>query len=457
MIHAFSVQNFKSLNTDEVAIYPLTVLSGINNAGKTTFIQSILELSRYYDRKTKVVSSIPVLSNYQTKVLDHKTDNLIGFHMKVDLNKSTSLEIDIKFSYSEKAKGGYPSYCKINFTSPDGNLLLEIRKDDPTNPYSFHSENGLSLLFGKLKKRKVPPTVLDGVGDFEFFGYVPIQAKLHFKENPHLLEWFEQSDESDGHVQVSVNTAELLIDTIFNVKYIGPLRNHPKEYYFFESRGMEIDSSGENTFEVLDRIRSKPIKFYKNLGDAKPKQMTLLKAVQYWVDYFQNGAKFTIKKKADNLIQVLINGHTINNSGFGFSQIIPIIVQALLLQKNQLLLLEQPEIHLHPELEYKLAYFMLCIVKNKRQIIAETHSEHIVNQLIMSKMDDESVQKLFGIYFLEKKENGTTDFKNINISEYGEVKNWPKGFFDQYLQFTKNLVYKRKEKALQQSQLAAEK
>lgn len=456
MIHAFSVQNFKSLNTDEVAIYPLTILSGVNNAGKTTFIKSILELTRYYERKSLTVTNLPILSNYKSKVLNHNTENPIIFHLKVDIAEDASIEIDLAFKYNEKAKGGFPNECKISYKDTDSSSYLALKKDDPYAPYEVYSERGLDLLYGKLKDGTNPPEVFKGIGDFGFYGYVPFHGKMKFDENNHLLEWFEQSKE-DGHISVGVNATEILLDSIFNVKYIGPLRNHPKEFYFFESRDGEIDSSGENTFEVLDRIQDKDIKFYKSIDDTELSQMTLLEAVQYWINYFQEGAVLTIKPIAENMIQVLINGHTLNNSGFGFSQIIPIIVQALLLKKNQLLLLEQPEIHLHPELEYKLAYFMLCIVKNNRQIIAETHSEHIINQLIKSKMDDESVQKLFGIYFLEKNEDGVTDFKNIEISEYGEIKKWPKGFFDQYLQFTKDLVHKRKEKAFQKSQMTAEK
>ena len=57
------------------------------------------------------------------------------------------------------------------------------------------------------------------------------------------------------------------------------------------------------------------------------------------------------------------------------------------------------------------------------------------------------------VYFLEKIENGLTDFKEIQISEYGEVENWPKGFFDQYLIFTKELMSKRKEIAIKKIEL----
>jgi len=446
MIHAFSVQNFKSLNTDEVALFPLTILAGINNAGKTTFIQSILEFVRYHEnQKGVVLNSSPILSNYKTKVLDHDTKNRIDFHMKLDTGKDKSIEIDLAFTYNEKAKGGFLSSCKIVNTEKD--RFLELTKDDPNDAYKISSKSAMAISYGKLIEGVVPPPVFEGYGDFEFVGFVPFNGKIKFSANANLSEWFEQESEDD-FVSVRINDAIPLLDSVNNVKYIGPLRNYPKEFYFFETRGLDIDSRGENTFEVLERQQNKKVEYFQDLIHAKVSKTTLLEAVQYWINYFHPGSTLSIKHVAENMIQVLINGHTLNNSGFGFSQLLPIIVQALTMNENQLLLLEQPEIHLHPELEYKLAYFMLCIAKNKRQIIAETHSEHIVNQLIMSKMEDESIEKLFRMYFLKKTLDRITDFEKINITEYGEIQEWPEGFFDKYLKFTRELVEKRKEKAL---------
>mgnify|MGYP000240489354 CR=1 FL=1 len=77
MIHAFSVENFKSLKTERVDLSPLTILSGINNSGKTTFIKSILELFGFDDEKSNVLSGLPILSNYTTKVFNNDTSNNI--------------------------------------------------------------------------------------------------------------------------------------------------------------------------------------------------------------------------------------------------------------------------------------------------------------------------------------------------------------------------------------------
>lgn len=449
MIHKFSVQNYKSLKIDNnIKLSPLTILTGINNIGKTTFIKSILEIGRYSqkNRQDLLYSNLPLLSDYKTKVFNYEVDKNIEFNLQIDLEKNSSIEITIKFKYDDVLKSAFISYCEIINNTEYINSLLRISKNSPSEPYCIYSDLGLTLLFGKIKPNTTLPKVFEGYGDFEFIGFLPFQCKLSFLENKILNNWFTDDGNEKG-VSLSVKAADLFLDSLINVKYIGPLRNSPKEYYFFENRGLEIDSKGENTFEVLDYYKNRQINFYKNLTSEQLEKVSLLDAVKYWLDFFYEGTTLKLDSINDNLLQVYINDYTINNSGFGFSQLIPIIVQSLLLKKNDLLLLEQPEIHLHPELEYKLAYFLLCIVKNDRQIIAETHSEHIINKLIMSKVDDISNQDLYKVYFLEK-ENNTTVFNEISISEYGEVENWPDGFFDQYLKFTKDLVIKRKEIAL---------
>lgn len=445
MIHEFSIHNYKSLKIDKnVPLSPLTILTGVNNVGKTTFIKSILELGK---NNKSFFGSNPLMRDYKTKVFNKDISNNILFKFQLDIEKDFSIKISLEFKYDEAENGAFISMCEI-LTIKDGNeYLLNISKNEPSKPYKIYSDLGLSLLIGTVKQDVNLPQIFEGYGDFEFMGLLPIQCKLSFSENENLNKWFE-NDNND--ISLNVKSADIFLKSIFKVKYIGPLRDSPLKYYISDKQDMVVDSKGKNAFNVLNFRKNKKTSFYKNLDDSKLSKMTLLDATKYWLDFFYKGTTFEIKPIGDDndIIEVLINGYTINNSGFGFSQLIPIIVQALLLNEYDLLLLEQPEIHLHPELEYKLAYFLLCIVKNNRQIIAETHSEHIINKLIISKLEDKSYDKLFKVYFLDKKENELTNFNEIQISEFGEVKNWPKGFFDQYLLFTKELMLKRKEIAL---------
>lgn len=451
MIHEFAIDNYKSLKINEnISLSPLTILTGVNNVGKTTFIKSILELGK---NNNSFFNSNPILSDYKTKVLNNDVTNDMVFNIHLDIEENYSIKITINFKYDENIDGAFISMCEI-ITNKNGNkYLLRISKSEVVKPYKIYSDLGLNLLFGTIKSDVKLPSIFEGYGDFEFIGLLPIQCQLKFDENQNLDSWFINEEKN---ISLSVKSSDVFLESIFKVKYIGPLRNSPEQYYIVNKKETSIGSRGEHTFNILKYNKNKKISFYKKLEDTTLEKTTLLDATKFWLNYFYEGTEFVIDPIGDNndIIRVLINGYTIDNSGFGFSQLIPIIVQSLLLNEYDLLLLEQPEIHLHPELEYKLAYFLLCIVKNKRQIIAETHSEHIINKIILSKLDNDFVNELFKVYFLEKTENSFTDFNEIEISEFGEVKNWPKGFFDQYLIFTKELMKKRKEIAIKNIELS---
>jgi len=444
MINAFGSHNYKCLHTDMIKLYPLTLLSGGNNVGKTTYIKALLDLARKNDVDT-ILSNLPLISNYKSKVFNHKEENNISFNVEFKYEKS-SVDFSTTFSYNENAKGAFQSYIKILLTTGKGTSTLEMFKDEPESPYSIKADRIFSIMYATVKDPDKLPSIFEAIGDFEFIGYIPYIGKFSYRENPEFSKWFEFENEND-YVQLKLEVSPLIFDSLSTIHYIGPVRSSPQEYYFLETRNLTMDSSGKNTIEIIDRLQNKRIKYYKNLNDETLTDESLLKAVQFWFRYFFGNVTFELLPHTETLIQVLINGHAINHSGFGFSQLLPIIVESLLLKREHTLVLEQPELHLHPELERKLAYFLLCITKNNRQIIAETHSEHMVNELVIQKMHNNKLSEKFQVYFLTQ-QTEKTNFESIKISDRGEIENWPEGFFDQYLNFSKELIEKRREIAL---------
>jgi len=444
MIHAFSSNNYKCLHTEMINLYPLTLLSGSNNVGKTSFLKALLDLGKNND-PSPFMSNLPLLSNYKSKVFNHETDNKITFTVefkKVD----TTIEFTTTFSYSEDAKGAFQSYIKIVQTSEEATSTLVMTKDKPEKPYNIVANNIFSIMYATVKKDISLPTSFTAIGDFDFADYVPYIGKFSSSDNPEFSKWFEFENEDD-YVQLKLEISLNIFQSLSQINYIGPVRSSPQEYYFLETRNLDMDSSGKNTIEIIDRLQNKRIKYYKGLNDEKPTNESLLQSVQFWFKYFFGDVTFELLPHTETLIQVLINGHAINHSGFGFSQLLPIIVKSLLLKQSETLVLEQPELHLHPELERKLAYFLLCITKNNRQIIAETHSEHMINELVIQQIKNNKLAEEFQVYFLTQNEN-KTHFETIKISDRGEIENWPEGFFDQYLNFSKELINLRRELAL---------
>ncbi len=119
--------------------------------------------------------------------------------------------------------------------------------------------------------------------------------------------------------------------------------------------------------------------------------------------------------------------------GVGVSQILPVLAVCLLAEPGDIVLLEQPELHLHPALQMRLADFLLACVESRRQIIVETHSEHLVNRLRRRVAEDNGndVAKLARIVFAERDAEGHTAFRASDINPLGGLsEDWPDGFLD---------------------------
>jgi predicted ATPase len=126
---------------------------------------------------------------------------------------------------------------------------------------------------------------------------------------------------------------------------------------------------------------------------------------------------------------------TLTNVGVGLSQVLPIILTCLLAPKETTIIIEQPELHLHPKMQTKLTDFFVAISQSGRQCILETHSEHIINALRYrvaetEAPDDEKLADDIQIYFVEKDEKGSL-FRSITMDKYAYISEWPDDFFDE--------------------------
>jgi predicted ATPase len=118
--------------------------------------------------------------------------------------------------------------------------------------------------------------------------------------------------------------------------------------------------------------------------------------------------------------------------GVGVSQVLPVILLCLKSMPNAVILLEQPELHLHPAMQLKLADFLLACTQTGRQIIVETHSEHLVNRLRRRVAEDQtaSLHEHIGLLFAEQS-NGVSRYQPTTINRLGGLSgDWPSGFLD---------------------------
>ena len=155
--------------------------------------------------------------------------------------------------------------------------------------------------------------------------------------------------------------------------------------------------------------------------------------IQQWLDYFILG-KLEINNNQNGLINLNFAEHNLVDVGFGASQVLPIIVQGCYMQKDQTLLLEQPEIHLHPNLQMKIADFFITLAQTDRNVIIETHSDHIINRITRRVLEDQTgkLRNLIKIYFVQGYNTKCPICKDITFSSTDGLINAPDDFFTQF-------------------------
>jgi predicted ATPase len=231
-----------------------------------------------------------------------------------------------------------------------------------------------------------------------------------------------------------------------NVKYLGPLRDEPKAIYPLEgyADSTDIGFKGENTAAVLELHKNTEItyipssEFLNNKETKESKKVTLQVAVSDWLIYLGVATKFETSDKGKLGHELTVATDNTNklqdltHVGVGVSQVLPILVLSLLAKTDSTLIFEQPELHLHPKVQTRLADFFISQNGLKKQCIVETHSEYLINRLryLVAISEKDSLSRNSILYFVEKEE-GYSKYNEIRINKYGVIKDWPKGFFDE--------------------------
>jgi predicted ATPase len=234
--------------------------------------------------------------------------------------------------------------------------------------------------------------------------------------------------------------AAILEDFFTNrIRYLGPLRDDPKVIYALPPTPdiPDVGVKGQYTAVVLDRNKDRPVKYIDPIT-RKEKQDSLQEAVVIWLrhmDMLESVSTLESGKLGYRLnvrMPYVTRELDLTTVGVGASQVLPILVMALLAPPRTTLIFEQPEIHLHPRVQSLLGDFFLSMGQVGKQCLVETHSEYLVKQLCLriAEAENDQVLKLIKMYFVERQGNASV-FREVTPNEYGAVLRWPAGFFDE--------------------------
>jgi len=163
---------------------------------------------------------------------------------------------------------------------------------------------------------------------------------------------------------------------------------------------------------------------------------SFIEGINIWLDRIKKGAKVASKNDGETNQSIIRFNSNVRpvNEGFGLSVVLPIVVLILAAPPGSLIIIENPEAHLHPAGQYYIGQLLCLASRAGHQLIIETHSDHILNSVRLSVKDHLlSPDKISLLHFY--KDAGADDvskFHQIGIDSTGVLRDSPEGFFDEY-------------------------
>jgi hypothetical protein len=230
--------------------------------------------------------------------------------------------------------------------------------------------------------------------------------------------------------------------SVKRIAYIRPFRGYPQRIYTSGSEPSPLATYFNNRNKIIP---------YKYDHESKSiKSGTVNEALHYWiVDYFKLVDRIEVEEVIAGLVSVIylvIGGKKIpiNNVGFGTSQIIPVIYKTLV-SRSDLIIVDEPEIHLHASIQSKLATFFFIMMLIGKRLLLETHSEYLIDKLIYHNIMQPEGTSMAKLCWVIKTDDGSI-IENILHDELGYIMNTPDGFLSEKKALVKEINALRMDK-----------
>jgi predicted ATPase len=264
------------------------------------------------------------------------------------------------------------------------------------------------------------------LGDFDS------EVELEYMENPKepLMATMKKSKTTNEAIMKFANI-------IAKIHFVGADRLGPVKYVEKTNlpKFIHVGQRGEYTINILANsmnLTNVNDLLYRG-NDAK----SVVQQTMEWLGYILEGAKIDIRGKdtESSVLYMLLNNKQNSyaykpvNVGFGYSYILPLVITGLIAKPGEIIMIENPEAHLHPRAQSRIAEFFALVASSGVQVFIESHSEHILNGFRVSTLKPNiplTNNDLAIHYFNENFES-----EKLMVDEKGKIENWPTGFFDQ--------------------------
>ena len=395
MLNEISLRNFKCFRTrTSIPVRNFNLLTGINGRGKSTALQSLL-LMRQSLEHSKTTDRL---------IFNGSCIDLGTFQDVKNSNVSQREAVEIKFHFDERLSVHY--------------FFVEDENDEMSMRISrIHLQGTID------NKEIVLETKLEDGNHSVLIGE---QIAPIYWENLIL-----QSPEIKNQL---ITVANQRID-FTRIHYISADRIGPRDFYPKHSFSdfPNVGRQGEYSPNLLFRMRNNQVNDL--VCQEKIVAHTLLDQTQAWLSAIFYGARIDPKPTDANLVLLTLRadetpteGYKPINVGFGYSYALPIIVSGLIAQPGEIFIVENPEAHLHPYAQSQIIKFLTLVSKTGVQVFVETHSDHVLNAVRLSVLDQLLTPNDVNILFFGGQETG--QITQIPVDSNGRIGEWPGGFFE---------------------------
>lgn len=457
MLTELQIENFKSWrHTGRVRLAPLTFLFGTNSSGKSSLHQFLLMLRQTAESpdRRRVLhtgdASTPVdLGSYVDLINARDPTRALEFELSWTLRQAldvldartgrTTKGDAMTFAARVEAVGSAPPRVQV------ASFTYRLRSIDG------HEDLTLGL---EREKQNAYRVFADGYQPVMTMGRKwPVSAPSHFHAFPDDLQTRFQN------LEFAPDLTLRLEHQLSSLAYLGPLRERPVRLYRWSGEEPEhVGWRGERTVEAL--LAGQGRQFNLKRKRRKPLQVMVAEWLKR-LEVIESFAVLPIGRGRDEYeVRVRAPGSRqevlLTDVGFGVSQVLPVVAQCFYASPGSTLILEQPEIHLHPAVQAGLADLFIEAAKMREdgaprnlQLIVESHSEHLLRRLLR-RIAEESVRPdEVAAYFVRSGPTASV-LEPLDVDELGNVRNWPKNFFgDQTTDMLEQTRHARQRRRLQ--------
>lgn len=258
-------------------------------------------------------------------------------------------------------------------------------------------------------------------------------------------DFLREEEKTEGNVVANLNLFEQGF-TYIAADRQGPQSSYKKSYYeVWEQR--QIGSHGEYAVHYLrehelDMVENEMVLYEDELNHRIPRQ------VERWMGEITPGVSFRTEDYGhSNMVGLTVHQHSTlgseyfsaQNVGFGISYVLPVILALVKAKSGDLLVLENPEAHLHPRGQRKMGELIARAAQGGVQIIVETHSDHVLNGIRLSAKKNILSPERVKLFYFERRTVKEKDAEIVIpvvekpvLQKDGRLSFWPDGFFDEW-------------------------